>query len=104
MGSEDQKEYRIEHGPLKGKRIVWASTTGVDTFGEISADFMLRVFGFEPGDYLITDESSLLDFSDRETALEDLQSKVTAIYGIDIADVPKGNLLEIFKRIHRKYE
>ena len=63
---------------------------------------MRRVFDFEPGDYLITDESSLCDFTDDETPLSDLQSKVTEIYGIDIADIPKGNLLEIFARIHRK--
>ena len=104
MGTGKENSHIIRRGPFKGKRIVWAPTTGVDAFGEISVDFMRRVFAFEPGDYLITDESSLRDFTDNETPLSDLQSRVNEIYGVDIADIPKGNLLEIFRRIHSRDE
>ena len=49
-------------GFFKGKRVELASTTGIQTFDEIAEDFMLTLFGFDPGQYLITDLSSLHDF------------------------------------------
>lgn len=68
--------HRIQRGRFKGKRIEWDSSTGVDMFGEISADFMQRMFDLMPGEYLITDESSLRDFTDFDTSIEGLQTKV----------------------------
>ena len=99
-----EKWQRNQRGRFKGKRIEWANSTDVDMFGEISADFMQQVFDLMPGEYLITDESSLRDFTDFETSVEELQTKVFTFYEIDISDFPTGNLLEIFKRIHRKYK
>ena len=65
--SED--EYIVPSGPLKGKRIELASTAGIDLFKEIAEGFMFKIFGFEAGDYLITDESSLRHF----TGVDDLE-------------------------------
>jgi len=56
----NKDERIITSGPFKGKKIVFAPTTGVDMFPEIMEDFMKRILGFEPEEYLITDESSLL--------------------------------------------
>lgn len=52
----------IRSGPLKGKKIELVPTAGISLFQAIAEEFMSRVFGYEPGDYLITDESSLADF------------------------------------------
>ena len=95
----------IPRGPFKGKRIEFAPTTGVDMFLEISADFIRRIFDFEPGEYLITDESSLFDFTGLdEMELSDIQQKIRDVYDLDASDIESGNLLEIFTRIHyRKY-
>lgn len=49
----------IRHGPLKGKRITFASTERIETLKGIAEEFMSRVFELEPGDYLISDESDL---------------------------------------------
>jgi hypothetical protein len=91
----------IKSGPFKGKRIEFASTAGVDRFQTISEDFMRRIFNFEPGEYLITDESSLRDFTGLdEVELTDIQKRILDFYSLDVSDIGPGNLLEIFKRIH----
>jgi hypothetical protein len=99
----NKQETVISRGLFKGKKIEFASTLGVDAFRDISEDFMKKVFGLDPGDYLITDESRLRDFVDvDETDLADSHGKIRREYGLDVSQVPSGNLLALFKRIHRK--
>lgn len=51
------------HGRVfDGKRVEVASTTGLERFLDIADDLMREVFGFEPGEFLITDLSTLQDF------------------------------------------
>jgi hypothetical protein len=93
----------LRKGPFKGKRVELASTTGVRTFEEIAEDFMLTLFGFNPGQYLITDLLSLHDFvgvDDME--IGDMLARIRDAYGLDVADLPNGNLLEIFWRLHEQ--
>jgi hypothetical protein len=90
----------ISSGPFKGKKIEFAPTTGVDKFRAISEDFIKRIFGFEPGEYLISDESSLYDFTGLDDMeLSDIDKKIQEIYDIDVSKIKSRNLLEIFKRI-----
>lgn len=90
----------IPSGPFKGKKIGFAPTSGVDKFCAISEDFMNKIFGLGPGEYLISDESSLYDFTGLdEMQLPDIHKKIQEIYNIDISDIKSRNLLEIFKRI-----
>ena len=65
---------------------------------------MERILGFKPGDHLITDESSLLDFIglEGEGELAALQQKIREEYEVEISDLASGNLLETFMRIHRR--
>jgi hypothetical protein len=93
----------ISRGPFKGKKIVFAPTTGVDMFLKISDEFMQKIFDFAPGEYLISDESSLHDFTGlNEYDLTDIREKILDVYDLDISDIESGNLLDIFKRIHNK--
>ena len=93
----------ISSGPFKGKKIEFAPTTGVDMFLKISDEFMKKIFDFAPGEYLISDESSLHDFTClNEWDLTDIRKKIRNLYDLDISDIESGNLLEIFKRIHNK--
>ena len=93
----------IPSGPFKGKKIEFASTTGIEMFFEIAEDFMQRILDFEPGDYLITDESSLWDFTGRDKQeIDEIHKKIREVYDLDVSDIPTGNLLEIFRRIHRR--
>jgi hypothetical protein len=99
--SEDDKI--IPSGPFKGRKIEFAPITGIDMFLEIAEDFMRRIFDFEPEDYLITDESSLFDFTGLdEMVIPDIHKKIQEIYDLDVSDISSGNLLEMFMRIHRK--
>lgn len=95
----------IPTGPFKGKKIEFAPTTGVDMFLDISEEFMKKIFDFEAGEYLITDESSLHDFTGLdEMKLTDIQKKIQDVFDIDVSDIESGNLLEILTRIyHRKH-
>lgn len=102
-GATEMKECDrvIPSGPFKGKKIEFAPTTGVDTFLNISEDFMKKIYNFEPGEYLITDESSLFDFTGfDEMELTDIQKIIQDVYDVDVSDIASGNLLEIFMRIH----
>ncbi len=93
----------ISSGPFKGKKIEFATTTGVDMFLTISDEFMKKIFDFTPGEYLISDESCLHDFTGlNERDLTGIQKKIRDVYDLDISDIEFGNLLEIFKRIHNK--
>ena len=75
----------IPNGPFQGKRIELAPTEGVDLFTEAGEEFMQRIFGLEPGSYLITDESSLADFVGVDKVeLPDIQCKIADAYGVDI--------------------
>jgi len=90
-------------GLSRGKRVELAATTGIERFDDVAEEFMLNVFGFEAGEYLITDLSSLLDFvgvDDME--LVDTLSRIRNVYGLDVADLPSGNLIEIFKRLDER--
>jgi hypothetical protein len=99
--NEDDKI--IPRGPFKGKKIEFAPTTGIEMFWEIAEDFMERIFHFAPGEYLITDESSLWDFTGvDDMEITDIYEKIQEAYGLDVSDIPSGNLLAIFLRIHRQ--
>jgi hypothetical protein len=90
----------IPSGPFKGKKIEFAPTTGVNKFRAISEDFMKKIFGLKPAEYLISDESSLYDFTGLdEMQLPDIHKKIQELYNIDVSGIKSGNLLEIFKRI-----
>ena len=92
----------VRKGPLKGKRVELA-TTGINALETIAEDFMLKIFGFNLGQYLITDLSSLYDFigvDDLEAS--DIHARIRAAYGLDLADLPNGNLLEILNRVHEQ--
>ena len=88
---------------MKGKKIEFAPTAGIDMFFEISEEFMKKIFDFGPGEYLISDESSLYDFAGLdEMELSDIQKRIHDVYDIDVSDIECGYLLEIFTRIHHK--
>ncbi len=91
----------IPGGPFKGKKIEFASTVGIDMFIEISEEFMKEIFNFEPGEYLITDESSLHDFTGvDEMESDDIHNKIREIFDIDISRIESGNLFQILRKIH----
>ena len=93
----------IRKGPFKGKRVELARTTAVGSLEDIAESFMRDIFGFEPGQYLVTDLSCLHDFvgvGDME--VRDMLARIRTVYRLDLADLPNGNLVEIFKRLQQQ--
>ena len=90
----------IQSGRFKGKKIEMAPTSGLALVRDVAEDFMREIFEMEPEDYLISDESSLLDFVDSGAAtLTAIHERIQQAYGVDVSGIPQGNLLDIFVRI-----
>jgi hypothetical protein len=85
--------------PFQGKKIEVAPATGIDAFRAVADDFMGKIFEFEPGEYLITDESMLRDFAGcNDLEFPDIQAKVRRIYGA-VMENKNDFLVNIFRRI-----
>lgn len=98
------KRYKtIPAGYFKGKKITIADTDRVEEHREISGEFMAEIFDLSPGEYLISDESSLRDFVsfDQDRAHE-LWAQVAARYAVNEAAVGTDRLVDIFDAIARR--
>jgi hypothetical protein len=86
---------------MKDKK--FASSDRIEQFRRIADDFMLEIFDFVPGEYLITDESSLRDFTEfgsSDTA--PIWSRITKVYAIERTDVPSEKLVDLFAQIEAR--
>lgn len=99
--SKDDKV--ITRGRFKGKTITFASTERIEEFAQLTNDFMEQVFDLEPGEYLITDESDLLDFTDMGSSdTSETWKHINEIYGVALANVGSERLVNIFTEITRR--
>ena len=99
----DKRWKRVPAGTFAGKKITVASTEDVDANVVLASEFMLTVFDLEPGDYAISDESDLLDFTsffERDTG--EAWRRIEQTYGLTQVDVGSGRLVQIFKVITGK--
>lgn len=93
----------IKRGAFKGKKITYAPTDRLEQFGSLVDDFMIEVFDLLPGDYLITEESSLRDFTDFASSdTSAIWRRITDIYAIERTDVASERLVDIFEEIQRR--
>lgn len=90
----------IPSGPFKGKKIVFASTSGIDQYHDLAQDFLKRILELDYDECSITDESSISDFVDFTE--EELGLRIRETYKLDISKIKDGNLLEIFRRIAKR--
>ncbi len=94
---------KIRRGAFKGKKVTYAATDRVEDFRKLAGDFMAEVFDFLPGDYLITDESSLRDFTEFGSSdTSSIWGRITEIYSIAKAEVPSERLVDVFAEIQRR--
>ena len=93
----------MTRGRFKGKKITYASTERIEEFARLASDFMGQVFDYLPGEYLISDESDVLDFSEMGSSdTTEIWNRITEIYGVSLADVGSGRLVNIFAEITRR--
>ncbi len=94
---------KIRRGAFKGKKVTFAATDRVEDFRKLAGEFMAEVFDFLPGDYLISDESSLRDFTEFASSnTSPIWTRITEIYGIGKEDVPSEKLVDIFVEIQSR--
>lgn len=99
--SKDDK--RITRGRFAGQKITFASTEQIEDFGQLASDFMGQVFDFLPGEYLISDESDLLDFTDMGSSdTSEIWKRITEVYGVSLVDAGSERLVNIFTEITRR--
>jgi len=90
----------IKRGRYRGKKITFASSSRVDELREIADEFMFEVFDFSAGEYLISDESSLLDFTEMGSAdVSSIWQRIEDHYGIRAKDLSSDKLVDIFSEI-----
>jgi hypothetical protein len=88
---------------FEGKKISLSSTDRVDAYAQIAAHFMSTIFDLYPGDYLITDDSDVLDFVPLdESDTGDIWRRVEDAYGVALSDVNSGRLVNIFEAISNR--
>jgi hypothetical protein len=84
--------------PRPGTRvpITFASQERIAAHSALTQEFLESVLGH--GEAWISDESSLWDFA-LGHSLDDYYTKIRSLYGVDVSDIPGGNLAEILERI-----
>lgn len=99
--SDDEKVFT--RGRFKGKKITFASTERVEEFARLASDFTGQVFDFLPGEYLISDESDLVDFTEMGSSdTSEVWKRIEEIYGISLVDVGSEKLVSIFSEIAQR--
>jgi hypothetical protein len=98
------KRYKtIPAGAFKGKKITIADTDRAEDHSEIASEFMAVLFDLLPGEYAISDESSLRDFvSFDQDRTNELWRQVETHYAINAAEVGTERLVDIFDSIARR--
>ena len=93
----------ITRGRFKGKKITFASTERIEEFARIADDFMEQIFELESGEYVISDESDVLDFTEMGSSdTSEIWKRIDEIYGVTSADVRSGRLVDILSEITRR--
>ena len=64
---------------------------------------MERIVDLEPGEYLITDESDVLDFTEMGSSdTSEIWKRIGQICGFTSTDVPTGRLVDVLAEITRR--
>jgi len=93
----------ITRGRFKGKKITFASTERVEEFAQLADEFMEQIFELESGEYAISDESDVLDFTEMGSSdTSEIWKRIGEIYGVSSADVRSGRLVDILTEITRR--
>ena len=99
--SKDEKI--ITRGRYKGKKIACASTERIEEFAQLADEFMERILDLEPGEYLISDESDVRDFTEMGSSdVSEIWKRIDEAYGSVSADVRSGRLVDILTEVAQR--
>lgn len=90
-------------GTFEGKEIEFSTDDRVAAAAPIADDFMFEIFDLDFGEYLITDESALADFTDFGCSdTGPFWNSIRARYAVGPEDVCSDKLVDIFDAIIAK--
>ena len=93
----------ISRERFRGKKIKYASTERIEEFAEIASEFMMEIFDFLPGEYLISDESDVADFTDFGSSdTSEIWQRIQESYDIEESDTGSSRLVDIFSEIAQR--
>jgi hypothetical protein len=93
----------VSRGRFKGKKITFASTARVEELAQIASEFMAEIFDLLPGQYAISDESDVRDFTEMGSSdTSEIWTRIKEVYGVTNLDVTSGRLVDIFTEIARR--
>ncbi|MGV3629171.1 MAG: hypothetical protein ACO1PN_15950 [Betaproteobacteria bacterium] len=93
----------MSRGRLKGQKIAYAATDRVDEFRLIASEFMDEIFELMPGEYLISDESDVHDFTDFGSSdTSGIWERIKDVYGFKESAVDSSRLVDVFAEIARR--
>lgn len=72
-----------------------AAIDDVIRYRETIEDLLFRVAKLEPGDYLVTDDSDLLDFADTDAHAEQMRTQIRELFGVSTANLANERLVTI---------
>jgi len=93
----------ISRGRFKGKKVTYASTDRIEELRQIADEFMEEIFELLPGEYLISDESDIRDFTEFGSSdTSEIWKRIIDVYGIEQSDAGSGRFVNIFAEIARR--
>jgi hypothetical protein len=93
----------VSRGRFKGKKITFASTARVEEFAQIASEFMGEIFDLSPGQYAISDESDIRDFTEMGSSdTSEIWTRIREVYGVGNSEAASGRLVDIFVEIARR--
>ena len=98
----DDSKKLVRRGPTE-KKIEFAASDRVEDMRSIADEFMMEIFDFLPGEYLITDESSLRDFTHFGSSdTSEIWDHIKDVYSLEKSDIPSEILADIFSEIQAR--
>jgi len=91
---------KVDPKRFEGKTFELAPQSRIESAGQLADEFMFEIFDFDAGDYLITDESSLADYTEFGSSDTSPFWKLIKVkYDINPEDSRSEKLVDIFDAI-----
>ena len=87
--------------PIKSRKITYAQTDRIEAYAKLAEEFMEDIFDLMPGEYFITDESDIRDFTELGSSdTSAIWKRIDEVFGV-ASDVVSGRLVDVLDAITR---
>ena len=93
----------ISKDQFRDRKITFASTERIEAVAQIAGEFMEGIFELQPGEYVISDEADVRDFTEMASSdTSEIWTRIKGRYGIEESDVGSGRFPDIFAEVARR--